>query len=109
MPVDGCWLGLVVPKRHARRSVTRNLLKRQMREVVAECAHALPAGLWVLRLKSPFDPRQFRSAASPALRSAARAELRQLLARPVRSRAVDGASARVDVAANPASAGSTTP
>ena len=30
------WLGLVVPKRHARRSVTRSLLKRQMREVVRE-------------------------------------------------------------------------
>jgi ribonuclease P protein component len=28
----GRWLGLVVPKRHARRSVTRSLLKRQMRD-----------------------------------------------------------------------------
>jgi ribonuclease P protein component len=32
----GIWLGLVVPKRHARRAVTRNLIKRQIRTVVAD-------------------------------------------------------------------------
>jgi ribonuclease P protein component len=83
LPVDelpgGCWLGTVVPKRHARRAVTRNLLKRQMRAVLADHADRLPAGLWVLRLKAPFDPRQFPSAASRPLQVSARAELAQLL------------------------------
>lgn len=77
------WLGLVVPKRHARRAVTRTLLKRQMRAVMADRASALdlPYGLWVLRLKSPFDRERFRSAASDALRGRARAELITLLDR----------------------------
>ena len=35
------WLGLVVPKRLARRAVTRQLLKRQMREALRR--HALAA------------------------------------------------------------------
>ena len=52
-PVDespGCWLGSVIPKRHARRAVTRNLLKRQVRAALARHAPALPAGLWLVRL-----------------------------------------------------------
>lgn len=75
-------LGLVVPKRMARRSVTRNLIRRQMRAVVSEQlrqGHALVAGDWVLRLRSPFDPVAYPSAASAALRRAARAELQDLL------------------------------
>lgn len=72
---DAVWLGLVVPKRHARRAVTRTLLKRQIRAAMAAHARFLPAGLWVVRLRAPFDPRHFRSAASDALRAAARAEL----------------------------------
>lgn len=78
---NGHWLGLVVPKRHARRSVTRNLLKRQMRSLMAAQAGALEPGLWVLRLKAPFDRAQFASPASDQLRKAARAELALLLQR----------------------------
>ncbi len=78
---QGQWLGTVVPKRHARRAVTRNLLKRQMRAVMLAHGPALPPGLWVLRLKSPFDRTQFRSASSDALRVAARDELALLLQR----------------------------
>jgi len=73
------WLGLVVPKRHARRAVTRNLFKRQMREAVNRHCAALPAGLWVLRLRAPFDKVRFPSAASDALKIAARLELDGLL------------------------------
>ena len=78
---DGRWLGTVVPKRHAKRAVTRNLIKRQMRALMTAQAGALPAGLWVLRLKAPFDPRQFTSAASAPLRACARDELCSLLKR----------------------------
>jgi ribonuclease P protein component len=74
------WLGLVVPKRHARRAVTRNLLKRQMRaQAEGKRAH-LPPGQWVIRLRAPFDPRLFTSAASGRLRDAARNELVQVFA-----------------------------
>ncbi|MBI5260143.1 MAG: ribonuclease P protein component [Burkholderiales bacterium] len=89
LPVDdlggGHWLGTVVPKRHARRSVTRNLLKRQMRTVMDEQAALLPPGLWVLRLKAPFDPRQFGSAASTSLKHAAHEELQTMLQRAARA------------------------
>ena len=75
------WLGAVVPKRHARRAVTRSLLKRQIRAAVERHAGGLPAGLWVVRLRAPFDRHTNRSAASQALRDAARAELDGVLAR----------------------------
>jgi len=78
------WLGLVVPKRHAKRAVTRTLVKRQIRHVAAACASGLEPGLWVVRQRSPFDPKQFPSAASDALKEAARAELRALFERAVR-------------------------
>ena len=77
----GHWLGLVVPKRHARRSVTRSLLKRQMRQLMAACAERLPPGLWVLRLKAGFDVKRFPSASSSALNAVVRAELALLLQR----------------------------
>lgn len=80
---DGCWVGIVVPKRHARRSVTRQLLKRQIRAAFAE-RPGMPPGLWVVRLRSPFDRQKFPSAASDALRQAARAELAQLLDRALK-------------------------
>ena len=79
--LQGYWLGSVIPKRHARRSVTRNLLRRQIRAAMAERLDALPAGLWLVRLRQPFDRQQFVSAASPALRREARAELQQLFER----------------------------
>jgi ribonuclease P protein component len=78
------WLGLVVPKRHSKRAVTRTLLKRQIRSVAAACAPQLEPGLWVVRQRSPFDPKQFPSAASDALKDAARAELRALFERAAR-------------------------
>jgi ribonuclease P protein component len=76
----GFWLGCVVPKRHARRAVTRTLLKRQIR-VAFEChAGRLPHGLWLVRLRAPFSPAEFVSARSALLAAAARDELDRLLA-----------------------------
>lgn len=85
---EGAWLGAVVPKRHARRAVTRNLLKRQIRRVVhaqAALESGLPSGLWVIRLRSPFDRKLFPSAASDALRAAAGTELLAVMARAARA------------------------
>lgn len=63
----GHWLGLVVPKRHAKRAVTRNLIKRQVRAAMRQHAAALPPGLWVVRLRQGFDRQQFTSPASEQL------------------------------------------
>ena len=71
-------LGLVVPKRHARRAVTRSLLKRQIRAVARSAGADLADGHWVVRLRAPFDRTLFTSAASEALRIAARGELETL-------------------------------
>ena len=76
---EACWLGCVVPKRHARRSVTRNLLKRQIRHAVAG-QQGLAHGLWVVRLRSPFDREKFQSASSETLRGCAGEELSTVLA-----------------------------
>jgi ribonuclease P protein component len=78
-PTKGFWLGCVVPKRHARRSVTRSLLKRRMRQLFEAGASELPPGLWLMRLCQGFPVAQFRSAASQALSNTACAELAQLL------------------------------
>ncbi len=77
-------MGCVVPKRHARRAVTRNLLKRQVRGAFERHAAALPAGLWLIRLRQPFAVAEFPSARSVALASAVRSELDGLLAPPAR-------------------------
>lgn len=83
-PVDDLptahWLGCVVPKRHARRAVTRSLLKRQVHGAFDRHARELPLGLWLVRLRQPFPVASFPSARSEALRLAARNELDGLLA-----------------------------
>src|SRR5436305_1827347 len=71
-PPGAVWLGAVVPKRHAKRSVTRSLLKRQIRSAVMGSEATLARGLWVVRLRAPFDRKTFASAASDALKQAAR-------------------------------------
>ncbi len=75
------WFGCVVPKRHAKRAVTRNLIKRQIREAFSRHQPRLPRGLWLLRLVAAFAPAQFRSANSPALAAVARDEIDTLMAR----------------------------
>ncbi|MEY4763477.1 MAG: hypothetical protein RI907_150 [Pseudomonadota bacterium] len=71
----------MVPKRHAKRAVTRNLIKRQIREAFGRHEQRLPHGLWLLRLVGGFAPAQFVSARSDALALAARSEIDALLAR----------------------------
>jgi len=82
-------LGLVLPKKLARRSVTRSLLRHQARASVVRHAAAVagtgwaqrhPDDAWVLRLRAPFDRQQFPSAASDALSRVVRLELDTLWA-----------------------------
>ena len=74
------WIGALVPKRWARRAVTRNAIKRQIYTVSQELQPPLPAAAHVVRLRAGFDRTQFISASSGALKRAVRAELQQLFA-----------------------------
>lgn len=80
-PVADAWLGVLLPKRWARRAVTRNAIRRQIYEVERHLPEALPQAAWVVRLRSEFSRKQFVSATSDALKRTVRAELEQLLAR----------------------------
>jgi ribonuclease P protein component len=83
---DGHWLGLVVPKRHAKRAVTRNLIKRQARAALRLYAATLPPGLWVVRLRQGFDRAAFTSPSSEPLQAAVRGEMVQLFERAAQPR-----------------------
>jgi len=75
------WLGAMVPKRWARRAVTRNAIKRQIYTVSEGFEATLPQAAYVVRLRSGFDRKAFPSASSNALKAAVRAELLQLFER----------------------------
>ena len=81
--LDGVWMGAMVPKRWARRAVTRNTIKRQIYAVSARFADRLPQAAHVVRLRATFDRKQFISASSDVLKLAVRQELEQLFERGV--------------------------
>jgi len=74
-------LGVVIPKRFAKRAVTRNLIRRQIKELLQREQAHLPPALYVVRLKTPFAKHEFISAASDALKQTVHQELIQLVAR----------------------------
>jgi ribonuclease P protein component len=75
------WLGAMVPKRWARRAVTRNAIKRQIYTVANEFAPYLPRAALLVRLRAGFDRSHFTSASSSLLKAAVRAELLPLFDR----------------------------
>ena len=79
--VSDVWMGAMVPKRWAKRAVTRNSIKRQIYSVSADFAPHLSTAAHVIRLRAGFDRKQFISATSELLCAAVRLELQQLLAR----------------------------
>jgi ribonuclease P protein component len=80
----GNWLGAMVPKRWAKRAVTRNMIKRRiysLGEFASNGATAVKAdAAYVVRLRSAFDPHLFKSATSQPLRLAVGKELSSLFA-----------------------------
>jgi ribonuclease P protein component len=72
-------IGIICPKRWAKRAVTRNTIKRQIYTVSSELEHQLPKASFVLRLASGFSRDAFPSATSKALKTVLRAELLGLL------------------------------
>ena len=75
------WIGALVPKRWAKRAVTRNAIKRQIYTVSQALTPPLPEAAHVVRLRTAFDRQQFVSATSDALKCAVRGELQELFAR----------------------------
>ena len=73
----------MVPKRWAKRAVTRNAIKRQIYSVARDFESQLPSGAWVVRLRSGFDKSKYQSASSVVLKDAVRSELVALLTRAV--------------------------
>jgi len=68
-------IGALLPKRWAKRAVTRNVIKRQIFHVVQDFESPLTGFAYVVRLRHAFDRAQFASASSSALKEAVRSEL----------------------------------
>ena len=69
----------MVPKRWARRAVTRNTIKRQIYTVSAGFLHNYPQAAFVVRLRKEFSRKEFLSATSDCLKEAVRAEIVALM------------------------------
>lgn len=80
-PAQDAWLGAMVPKRWAKRAVTRNAVKRQIYNVGADFEGVLGLDAHLVRLRCAFDRAQYPSASSDALKLAVRLELLQLFSR----------------------------
>ena len=73
------WIGAMVPKRWAKRAVTRNAIKRQIYTVSAEFSHLYPQAAFVVRLRSSFSRTEFVSAVSGLLKQAIQTEVQALM------------------------------
>ena len=80
-PDHSVWIGAMVPKRWAKRAVTRNAIKRQVYNVSAQFEPSLSKSAHLVRLRTAFDRVQFVSASSTILKESVRAELFQLFER----------------------------
>ena len=78
-PGSETWLGAMVPKRWAKRAVTRNTIKRQIYNVSADFSHQYSHAAFVVRLRSSFSTKEFVSATSAQLKQAVRIEVQTLM------------------------------
>ncbi|MGH8846022.1 MAG: ribonuclease P protein component [Polaromonas sp.] len=78
-PIQDTWIGAMVPKRWAKRAVTRNAIKRQIYTVSADFSHQYPQAAFVVRLRRDFSRTEFVSASSEPLKQAVRAEIQALM------------------------------
>ena len=78
-PVQDTWVGAMVPKRWAKRAVTRKAIKRQIYTVSADFLPSYPQAAWVVRLRRDFSRKEFISATSELLKQAVRAEIQSLM------------------------------
>ena len=76
---NAVWLGAMIPKRWAKRAVTRNALKRQVYVVGASLERQFSCAAYLVRLRAEFSRQLFQSASSESLKTAARLELVDLI------------------------------
>jgi ribonuclease P protein component len=74
-------IGAVIPKRWAKRAVTRNAIRRQIYQAFSDWRARIPHGIHVVRLRQAFAAQQFHSATSLPLKATVRHELNQLFAK----------------------------
>ena len=77
-----------MPKRWAKRAVTRNTIKRQVYAVSRDYASDLDCAAHVVRLRRGFDRQHFVSATSDDLKVAVRQELILLFSKAVTARSL---------------------
>lgn len=77
----GLWLGAMVPKRWAKRSVTRHAIKRQVYDLGKTLLPAGEQAAYVVRLRAGFSRELFHSSSSAELKQAVRTELQELMSR----------------------------
>ena len=75
------WLGAMVPKRWAKRSVTRHAIKRQIYDVLDARLEPDEQAAYLVRLRAGFSRQQFLSSSSELLKQAVRFELHSLMDR----------------------------
>ena len=78
-PVQATWIGAMVPKRWARRAVTRNAIKRQIYTVSAGFLDQYPKAAFLVRLRREFSRKDFPSATSDQLKEVVRTEMQALM------------------------------
>jgi ribonuclease P protein component len=77
--VKGLCLAALLPKRWAKRAVTRNAIRRQIYAAFAQQQTQLAPVPHLVRLRAAMDPAVFTSACSDPLKKAVRQEIDQLL------------------------------
>ena len=78
-PSQVLWAGAMVPKRWAKRAVTRNTIKRQIYTAMSGLNNGSVQAAFLIRQRREFSRQMFPSATSPELRRAVRVELLDLL------------------------------
>ena len=73
-------IGAMVPKKWARKAVTRNLIRRQIYSLAEHQLPNRPALAYVVRLRRSFSAQRFLAASSVPLKNEVRAQLVLLLA-----------------------------
>lgn len=77
--VHDIWTGAMVPKRWAKRAVTRNSIKRQIYTAITSLGDTAAPAAYLIRLRRDFSRQLFLSASSAALKQAVRTELQVLM------------------------------
>jgi ribonuclease P protein component len=72
------WVGAMVPKRWAKRAVTRNLIKRQIYNMAQQYETRLTPLAHLVRMRAGFGAGEFKSAASEQLKQTVRTEMEDL-------------------------------